>query len=112
MGLQTWRQYFDPREVLYLVLVLLLLLLFLCDILFHAGSERGDPAAVAVELTAHNQLLSHIEECDMCRRRKEIGEVVVFVVASTKVLDDNAMLHLEILCYPNCVRRCASHDRS
>jgi len=31
-------------------------------ILFHAGCERGDPATVAVELTAHDQLLSHIVE--------------------------------------------------
>lgn len=31
-------------------------------VLFHAGSERGDPATVAVELTAHDQLLSHIVE--------------------------------------------------
>ena len=35
-------------------------------ILFHAGSERGDPATVAVELTAHDQLLSHIDDEGVC----------------------------------------------
>jgi len=56
-------------SVLFLVLFFLMLFHLFCYILaimsyilFHAGSERGDPATVAVELTAHDQLLCHIDE--------------------------------------------------
>jgi hypothetical protein len=48
----------DAPSVLPSCVYVFLFLMF--DVLFHAGSEGGDPARVAVELTAHDQLFGHV----------------------------------------------------